>query len=177
MKLSMNRQSMLMKYWYVTLLVCILFIQLGCKLQEAFVIPTPKPMANWIRAWLEEPVCVPPCWNNILPGYTNIYDAQKMLEQEPSRYKITWPANHFDPTEPLDRSQLSWTFLEDLSGGSVDSAIQSYTVSTIFIHLNSQLFLQGIVTKYGAWDKVLIYHCDPLIFSWTCSIVLRKLQL
>ncbi|MEJ5203004.1 MAG: hypothetical protein WHV66_12295, partial [Anaerolineales bacterium] len=139
MKTPMNLSSTFPKCRYMTLLVCILFIQLGCKLQEAFVIPTPKPMANWIRAWLEEPVCVPPCWNNILPGYTNIYDAQKMLEQETSNYKITWPANHLDPISSIDRSHLSWTFLEDLSDGSVDSAIQSYTVSTIFINLNSQL--------------------------------------
>lgn len=170
MKTIMNLSPIFHKYWYITLLLCTICLQLGCKKIESLIIPTPIPMANWIKMWLEDPVCLPPCWNNIIPGTTNIYDAQKLIEQEPSSYKITKPANHLDPNNPISFSELSWTFLEDLSGGSAYSAKNSYVVSVIYLGFHSHLTIQDIIAKYGGFEKILIYDCRALTFSWACNV-------
>lgn len=37
--------------------------------------PTLSPIPDWVLLWLNEPVCQPPCWENITPEETSYTDA------------------------------------------------------------------------------------------------------
>ena len=38
---------------------------------------------EWMKAWLENPVCNPPCFENIIPGETKYNDAIEIIETNP----------------------------------------------------------------------------------------------
>src|SRR5689334_19085430 len=42
---------------------------------QAHITPTLSPKPDWLVRWLNEPVCLPPCWENITPGNTSFTDA------------------------------------------------------------------------------------------------------
>src|SRR6266496_222154 len=42
---------------------------------EAYIRPTLSPQPDWLVRWLNEPICQPPCWENVTPGKTSFKDA------------------------------------------------------------------------------------------------------
>jgi hypothetical protein len=44
---------------------------------------TPENSNNWQTAWLDQPVCKLPCWQNITPGVTTRDEAVSILENTP----------------------------------------------------------------------------------------------
>lgn len=64
--------------------IAVIFVGVGCQT------PTPKPSV------LDNPVCAPPCWQNIVPGVTtgreflNVIKSYRYLDQESLQYNGPW---------------------------------------------------------------------------------------
>ena len=126
-----------------------------------FISPTvtPKTSINWWTAWLAQPVCKPPCWENITPGVTTIDEAKSILEKMPGvaiDYESPWG--------------LSWDFGAKDQGGNIVGS-DDRKVDCIWMGNSGDpaMHLEQIVAVYHFPEYVKPYDCDP---AWMCSIAL-----
>jgi hypothetical protein len=97
---------------------------------KSTLVPTTTPPA-WIVRWLDNPACLPPCWETIQPGITSIESAAGI--------KLQYP----------DMS------LETKRGTSTIRRIG------LDLSMNDRLPLQMLLSKFGQPDYVRLYKCDP----------------
>ena len=110
--------------------------------------PTHSPKPDWLVRWLNEPVCQPPCWENITPGKTSFTDAlaiAKAISGAKLSYvgddNIRLKSNHYN----------AFNFAILLSKG--DANIQVIRLTTQFTSLE----LSEIVDRYGFPDEMIKY--------------------
>lgn len=110
--------------------------------------PTSETPSNWWISWLAQPVCKPPCWQNITPGATTINEAVSILESMPE-IKITYKA----------KDGIDWTFSKN-EGGTL-TATKEGIVDTIWIGSKSdqKLLLKSSVAAYNSPEYVKPYDC------------------
>ena len=109
---------------------------------------TPEIPPNWWTTWLAQPVCKPPCWQNITPGLTTMDKAVSILENSPET-KITFKSE----------DGVDWEFTKD-EGGTL-SVSQDRIVRMIWIGSVSdrKLFVKTIVASYNYPEYVKPYDC------------------
>lgn len=71
-----------MKKFVVGVIVFWGFITTGCVLFPSKT-PTPAARHAWVTKWLENPACLPPCWEGITPGVTTITETFSILQKMP----------------------------------------------------------------------------------------------
>ena len=142
-----------MKRIIILLVWCGLLIILGVSCESANTntpIPsvTPEFSPNWWTPWLAQPVCKPPCWENITPGVTTLNEAVSILEKLPE-IKITFKS----------KDGIDWKFNKD-EGGTL-TANQDGIIDTIWIGSVSdrKLLLKRIVASYNEPKYVKPHDC------------------
>lgn len=111
---------------------------------QAHITPTLSPKPDWLVRWLNEPVCQPPCWENITPGKTSFADALAIA-------KIT---SGFELGHVGDNSiQLNYNQGSVLLMSREDANIQWIDLDTNFTSLE----LGEIVDRYGFPDEMIKY--------------------
>ena len=129
--------------------------------------PTPTPMpsathelkADWWISWLAQPVCKPPCWQNITPGITTFVEALSILENTPGitvAYKT--------------KDALDWEFSKEEGGtlyASQDGTVEGFWIAN---KLDNKLLFRTIVDTYGEPDYVKPYECGGEVTM--CSVAL-----
>lgn len=110
---------------------------------------TPESAPKWWTSWLAQPVCKPPCWQNITPGVTSVDAAVSLLEDMP---KVTIIYN--------GKYGLSWNFGTKTEEGNI-SISKDGKVSSLWLANSSSesLYLKEIVAKYGFPKYVKPYDC------------------
>jgi hypothetical protein len=110
---------------------------------------TPKILANWWTVWLTNPVCQPPCWQQITPGMTTREEAVSILENNP---KVVMTYN--------SKYGLSWNFGTKTDVGNI-SVSNDEKVSSIWLGSSSNidLHLDEVVKVYGFPKFVQPYDC------------------
>jgi hypothetical protein len=139
----------------VRLLVwCVLLIILGVSCESSNTnapIPsvTPEILPNWWTAWLAQPECKPPCWQNITPGVTTRDEAVSILENTPG-IVITYDK----------KDGLSWNFGTKTEEGNINLS-EGGIVSGIWIGSISdrKLLLKTIIASYDNPEYVKPYDC------------------
>src|SRR5689334_4396309 len=84
---------------------------------------TPDRPPNWWISWLAQPVCKPPCWQNITPGITTFAEAVSILEQTPGT-TITYKS----------KDGLDWEFSKEEGGmlvASPDGTVEGFSIGSI----------------------------------------------
>ena len=120
---------------------------------QAHITPTLSPMSDWLVRWLNEPVCQPPCWENITPGKTSFADALTIAKNI-SGFKL----GHIDDNSIQLKYNQGSVLL--LAGG--DANIQEMDLDTNFTSLE----LGEIVDRYGFADEMIKYGLpSPRFFS------------
>lgn len=137
--------------------ILVISILSSCSGTAFWVKPTPKPLGSSITKWLTNPTCQPPCWENLVPGETNIIDSVKVIGQIPS---VTITGFPYDD-KPWGIRQVRWQFTDRDEGGSATTEKNNPVISTIFLQVSGQQFLpvKQIVSNYGPPIGVLIYSC------------------
>lgn len=111
---------------------------------------TPPTSQNWWDTWLVNPICHPPCWQNITPGVTTIDEAVSMLENLPE-------------TEITSKSEfgVSWDFIQNEDEGGTLGISEDGIVRMIWLASVSdrKLLLKTIVTSYNEPEYVKPYDC------------------
>lgn len=92
----------------------------------------------WLVHWMKDPVCLPPCWENVNPGKTSLPDARATLPRIPGTRIISAGG---DLTEFELGENASGNFRADTNG----------TVQMIDIHFgrDRQLSIGEVISKYG----------------------------
>ncbi len=109
----------------------------------------PENFINWQTAWLDQPVCKLPCWQNITPGVTTRGEAVSILENTPGIVIIYNKPNG-----------LSWNFGSKTEEGDVILSAENGIVSGIFLSsINKDLNLEEIIAVYGFPRYVKPFDC------------------
>lgn len=103
------------------------------------VTPGPNTMPNWWTSWLAQPVCKPPCWQDITPGQTTRDEAAAILENTPG-IVITYNK----------KDGLSWNFGTKAEGGSIilseDGNVSGIWIGSVSANV---LLLKTIIASYN----------------------------
>lgn len=123
---------------------------------QAHITPTLSPQPDWLVRWLNEPVCQPPCWENITPGKTSFADALAIANNI-SGAKVSYVG---DDNIRLESNQYdAFNFAVLFSQG--DANIQVIRLTTQFTSLE----LSEIVDRYGFPDEMIKYGLPSTEFS------------
>ena len=125
--------------WYGLLAILVVSCK-NANTNTPFPLVTPETSSNWWTSWLAQPVCKPPCWQNITPGVTTIKEAASILENSP-QIKIKFQS----------KDGIDWTFTENKDEGGTLGASQDGAVRMIWLGSVSdrKLLLKTIVSSYG----------------------------
>jgi hypothetical protein len=132
-----------MKKFVVGVIVFWGFITTGCVLFPSKT-PTPAARHAWVTKWLENPACLPPCWEGITPGVTTITETFSILQKMPGVSKTE------NTRGKLTGIPIRWYF--DQSGGdglvSEDDYGRVASLEIGFEYIQS-LTVDEVITAYG----------------------------
>jgi len=111
---------------------------------------TPETSINWWTLWLAQPVCQPPCWQDITPGVTTMGEALSILKNTPE-LKITFRSEY----------GADWAFNGNKDEGGSLSISQDKVVRVIWLGSSSdrKLYIETIVTSHNYPKYVKPYDC------------------
>lgn len=109
---------------------------------------TPEISRAWQLTWLDQPICRPPCWQNITPGLTTRDEAVSILENMPG-IKITDNGKY----------GLDWGFDSKAEGGTMRFSENDIVVSMRLGSINEDLQLKKVVEFYAFPEYVQPYDC------------------
>ncbi|MCC6958161.1 MAG: hypothetical protein IT316_15270 [Anaerolineales bacterium] len=126
--------------------------------------PAAPPPENspWMKKWLNDPTCLPPCWENIIPGETDIGDSIALLEQ------VEEINNETIKMFSGDWSEVQWAFKDSSSWGRVWTTKKDTLIHMTRFATGDSVTITEIEAKYGAPQEVLISRC----MSGFCDVVL-----
>ena len=121
------------------MLICVLSF-FGCILANDIANPTSAPRSIWLKEFLQNPNCPPPCWNNITPGQTTIDEAKEILEASPAIKVIAY-----------NSGSVEWEFIQDGGHGYVESQYENNSVDLIYFSMNPQhsVPLEDVIENYS----------------------------
>lgn len=123
-----------------------------------------SPHPEWISRLLNNPTCEPPCWENIYPGTTSIWDVVPTLNQVDNIINLNGPKESFHG----DLS-VTWEYNDEKTGGRILSD-ENGIVSQILLAVNYEhkFFLDEILFTYGNPNYLKVYDCEKT----RCSVSL-----
>ena len=131
------------------LLSCRLFLNSGS--------PTSTPLPpTWFTAWLHDPVCQPPCWEEITPGTTTMTETVNILQSLPGVTIDSGPTKYSPHTD----FQLEWSLPPPSPGGGMAWASDNGIINSLSIGGVLSTPLQKIIESFGLPDNVFIPICD-----------------
>jgi len=117
----------------------------------------------WIDEWLQNPVCQPPCLDNIMPGVTPGDEVPEKLSEHSGVARV----EHL--IERYDGYDINWTVSECESiFGSVIVDMDTQIVNRIFISnylCGAQISLGDFIDAFGEPDYVYPYTQSTLFHS------------
>ena len=135
----------------LALFVLLTILGVACQsTNKAIASATPEISQNWWTTWLAQPVCKPPCWQNITPGVTTMNEAVSILENTPE-IKITFKSDN----------GVDWAFNQNEDEGGTLKTSQDGIVRVIWLGSLSdkKLFVKTIVASYDFPGYVKPYDC------------------
>lgn len=118
--------------------------------------PTLSPQPDWLVRWLNEPVCQPPCWENISPGKTSFKDALSIAKAI-SGTKLSYVG---DDNIRLKSNQYdAYNFALLLSRYGANTQVIDLDTS------HTSLELGEIVDRYGFPNEMIKYGHSSAEFS------------
>jgi hypothetical protein len=117
---------------------------------------TPEIPTIWWETWLIQPVCKPPCWQNITPGVTTKDEAVSILKKMPD-ITITYNVP----------SGVDWDLVSNKTGGWL-GAQNGIVTSVVLGSAYDNLTLETVVASYGYPNFVAPVDCR----DGMCSTIL-----
>ena len=144
---------------FLGLILLILVVVSSCRIPfDLLSTPTPVPRNAWLTEWLEDPVCQPPCFMEIIPGVTTITETLQILSARPDVQITSGPLVDIDGTT----KELSWDFTTptQYDGARMITDEEGKTISIIDMGpgLHQSLTVADVITHYGPPESV--YHAD-----------------
>ncbi|MBV6396864.1 MAG: hypothetical protein HFACDABA_02466 [Anaerolineales bacterium] len=119
--------------------------------------PLREPRHEWITRWLNQEVCTPPCWEEIVPGETLLKDAIVLVEGIPDA-KITGEWEQVFEWEMAGSDfGKAFTNLELRIAGN-----DSITWIGISINKNQSVVIEEVVDVYGSPSYIQVVDCNDV---------------
>jgi hypothetical protein len=150
---------------FLSLLLICFFLTTGCY-TDSTLSASLEPPNEWVKQWLNDPTCAPPCWMNIYPGTTTIYQAEILLSEDPDILIDNPPTEIEYPS--INWMEMGWNFSDTDDGGLAKTSSESEVVSTINLYLNSDLTLEQVIDSYGKPSHVLTFDCRGVGWEKFC---------
>jgi hypothetical protein len=117
---------------------------------KAIASAVPGSSINWWAVWLAQPVCMPPCWQNITPGVTTVDEAVSILDNTPE-IRIAAKSD----------KGVNWAFNQNENEGGTLGISQDGIVRMIWLGSMSdqKLFVKTIFASYNYPEYVKPYDC------------------
>ena len=103
----------------------------------------------------EQPICNPPCWENITPGITTKSDTLTILS---AINAIQQPISDHQRSLPARFESVLRFFLSDDNKQGGEIYIQSGKVTVMALYINEGLSLRRATEIFGEPDSVLVYR-------------------
>lgn len=139
----------------------------SCVLNRNLPTPTDRvPREEWITDWLENPVCQPPCWENIIVGTSTITESINILNRMAGIY-ITGPLKN----DINNTTTISWEYQNSQSVGGVETGKKGDIVTQLHISIdqNQKVSLGEIIHRYGYPDFILLRRCHGFAIDFSCQ--------
>lgn len=152
----------------LTIIAVFAFHLTSCLAFYESLLSTPEPRGEWLIDWMEDPVCEPPCYKQIIPGKTTLEEAHKYLLASPevNIYDFFNP----DTFEHVNRGQLIWGYENSNDGGWALTFLNKLIVSHIELSIDEGVFIREIIEIYGPPSHVWFSDCRAEILYDLCSI-------
>jgi hypothetical protein len=109
----------------------------------------------WITRWLKDPICQPPCWENISPGKTSLEEAKSIVNSHPDM-KISY----------IDDVSISIRNKSEEENFGLLTAPNGQTIQRISLLTRQfSLELSEIVNLYGFPNEMLVFDSSQDQFS------------
>lgn len=156
-----------MAYHKLLSLVMILLL-VSCTFVESLNSSSSAPRSSWISELLENPPCLPPCWENIVPGETTIQEAKEILLAKGSIKAIYSSKDVFE-----------WVFVPSDEHGKVEADNDSELVSFISLGpiVAQSLELNDILDIYSEPSYIDFYPNTHNTRSCYLSIIFESIGL
>ncbi len=123
--------------------------------------------SHWLKNWLENPSCSPPCWEGITPGKTTLEEANflitKIQNVEVSSYNFK--TNHGIST--------SWGIENYSISGTIWANNPDEVVNKIIINLMiDRIYLKDIISYFGNPNYIHFNYCQMVDFTKYCDVLL-----
>lgn len=151
-------------------ILCAALLLSSCNGITIFPTATPEPRSTWIDKWLDDPTCQPPCWENLIPGETNISDGLEILSHIPG-VKITWYP-WYPSVIPTEETQIMWDFANRGEGGVATTEKKGQEIATIALNISGTQFLplKEVFSSYGFPSDVYVFDCRGEITAQACGV-------
>lgn len=137
------------------LILASLFIG-SCSYRPSLIPPTEPLRSAWLKDFLSQSSCQPPCWENITPGITTYGDAKAKLLNNTS-LKITDTTN-------FKGKEIEWDF-DDGSSGLLGTEPTGERVEKIIFYLGKDTLV--------SLEDILDVVSNPSSFTFNTSNVLK----
>lgn len=127
-----------MKYCWLFIPAAFLMVVTSC---SGFT--KPEIEQRWLKEWLEQPICEPPCWQSIIPGQTPITQAINLLGTFPFVTSLEGPEEN-----GWGNNFWKWSFVDSDGGGLLEYS-KLGEVKTLMLFIDEDLTLQDIIERYG----------------------------
>ena len=144
-----------------------MIILTGCNVVELIEPdPTASPKPEWLTEFLENPTCQQPCWENIIPGETNIWEVDEILSKIPEVTNIQGPKEAFQG----DEWHVTWDYSDGTSGGRIVSD-ENGIVNEISLTINRSyaLYLDEVISIFP-FSQIWVSDCQSDIFGTYCIV-------
>ena len=135
--------------------IILIIILIGCGYQNSIPTQTAVPPGQWLVNLLSNPVCIPPCWEGIRPGKTQIGEAIETLNSIQDVTELQGPYKY--PNS--ENVGIQWEFADDHGSGLLISNDQTKIVTQITLGPQS-LSINKFMEKFGEPDQVFIFDTE-----------------
>ena len=152
----------------MVILSILVFLLISCRFASYLGTPTPAARHQWIKKWLNDPTCQPPCWEHIIPGETSLLDAASIVSTIPDTKIILLPNMNTDD----QKSQLQWQLDNSSDTGIADPDEKGKVIALLTLSLGSdqQLLFGEVISAYGQPSDVVLYDCQGEITRSSCVV-------
>lgn len=154
------------KILYFVSTTAVIFL-LSCQGLSVFFPPTPRPKADWLIKWLENPECRPPCYQSIVPGESTLEYAQARFKKVPNMeiIDVSFPEDY----DFTDLGQITWGYKNSNDSGIAYTFPNKLVISYIDLVVYEDVLINEVIEIYGPPSHVWFIDCRAEIGKKRCS--------
>lgn len=122
---------------------------------ESSVPETGLEIPDWLLRSLDNPMCDPPCWNNITPGKSYVDEAYDIIHSQSEIKGIYQGGGSLSDHQRI----LTWYYQNASDSGEIYSDLDGKYVITIILYLREYITLEEVISRFDTPDQLTLFTC------------------